>query len=173
MRTPAARLPRVAVTASNAVIVHEGRQVLVEIQRAILDVQSGAAHMRLHTTDGQCAGSGLLPNDSTNPAATAPFLPFLGCNDLTRPTPDAADGCAGASSTLFPFRQSKDIKLFSAYVQDQITWHSLGINLGLRNDYYDGFVTHDEVQPRLGVSYNIKRTNTVLRLATVLGPPAG
>jgi hypothetical protein len=125
------------------------------------------------TNASQCAGSGLFPNDSTNPAATAPFLPFLGCNDLTRPTPDAADGCAGANSTTFPFRGSKDIKLFSAYIQDQITWHNLGINLGLRNDYYDGFVTHDEVQPRLGLSYNIKRTNTVLRAsyARVLETP--
>src|SRR3954469_4464605 len=107
------------------------------------------------TNTSQCAGSGLFPNDSTNPAATSPFLPFLGCNDLTRPTPDAADGCATPNSTLFPFRGSKDIKLFSAYIQDQITWHNLGLNLGLRNDYYDGFVTHDEIQPRLGLSYNI------------------
>ena len=63
------------------------------------------------------------------------FLSFLGCNDLTRPSPDATDGCATPNSTVFPFRQSKDIKLFSAYVQDQITWHNVGINLGLRNDY--------------------------------------
>ena len=115
------------------------------------------------TNSSQCAGSGLFPNDSTNPAATSPFLPFVGCLDLTRPTPDAADGCTTPNSTVFPFRASKDIKLFSAYLQDQITWHNFGINLGLRNDYYDGFVTHNEVQPRVGVSYNIKRTNTVLR----------
>jgi len=101
------------------------------------------------TDPTQCAGSGLLPNDSTNPAATSPFLPFLGCHDLTRPNPASGDGCAASNSTVFPFRASKDIKLFSAYLQDQITWHNFGINLGLRNDYYDGFVTHDEVQPRV------------------------
>jgi len=125
------------------------------------------------TDPTQCAGSGLFPNDSTNPAATSPFLPFLGCHDLTRPSPASGDGCATPNSTLFPFRASKDIKLFSAYIQDQITWHNFGINVGLRNDYYDGFVTHNEVQPRVGVSYNIKRTNTVLRAsyARVLETP--
>ena len=40
---------------------------------------------------------------ASNPAATSPFLPFLGCNDLTRPTPYATDGCATSNSTLFPF----------------------------------------------------------------------
>jgi uncharacterized membrane protein (DUF4010 family) len=38
-------------------------------------------------------------------------------------------------------------------------------NVGLRGDFYNGLTTHKEAQPRLGVAYNIKRTNTVLRVS--------
>ena len=35
----------------------------------------------------------------------------------------------------------------------------------MRGDFYNGLTTHKEAEPRLGVSYNIKRTNTVLRVS--------
>src|SRR5438876_3141354 len=42
------------------------------------------------TDPTQCAGAGLQPNDGTVAnAAAAPFIPILGCIDLTRPTPAA------------------------------------------------------------------------------------
>jgi hypothetical protein len=40
----------------------------------------------------ECVGTN-QPNVASNPNATAPFLPLLGCYDLTRPTPSSADGC--------------------------------------------------------------------------------
>jgi len=122
----------------------------------------------------QCAGVGLSPNNGSNPAVTAsPFLPFLGCFDLTRPNPSAADNCASPTSTLFPFRGTTDIKETALFIQDAITQGNWTFNLGLRGDFYNGFSSHKEAEPRVGVAYNIKPTGTVLRAsyARVLETP--
>ena len=113
------------------------------------------------------------PNVASNPNATSPFLPFLGCLDLTRPTPSAADGCGSATSTLFPFLGHTDVKQLALFAQDTITKGPWSLNLGLRGDFYNGLTTHREAEPRLGVAYNVKKTNTVLRVsyARVLETP--
>jgi hypothetical protein len=125
------------------------------------------------TDPSQCAGAGFQANVAANPAATSPFQPFLGCFDLTRPNPAGADACGFGTSTLFPFNGHTDVKLFSLYLQDTITKGSWTFNLGLRGDFYNGLSTHKEAEPRVGVAYNIKRTNTVLRVsyARVLETP--
>jgi hypothetical protein len=43
----------------------------------------------------------------------------------------------------------------------------------VRGDFYNGLTTHKEAEPRLGVAYGIKKTNTVFRLsyARVLETP--
>jgi len=66
-----------------------------------------------------------------------------------------------------------DIKLLSLFVQDSITKGNWAFNLGLRGDIYNGLVSHKEAEPRVGVAYNIKRTNTILRTsyARVLETP--
>ena len=122
----------------------------------------------------QCTGAGFAPNDGSNPAVTVtPFQPFLSCLDLTRPNPAAADGCSSPVSTLFGFRGHADIKETSLYAQDAITTGPWTFNVGIRGDFYRGFASHNEAEPRLGIAYNIKKTNTVLRVsyARVLETP--
>src|SRR5437762_7266118 len=78
------------------------------------------------------------------------LLPF----DLTR------------GGALFGFRGHADIKEVGLYVQDTITAGNWSFNLGLRGDIYRGISSNDnQVEPRLGVAYNIKPTNTVLRVS--------
>jgi len=113
----------------------------------------------------QCAGAGLQPNIASNPNATSPFTPLLGCYDLTRATPSPNDNCSGSSSTLFPFRGHTDVKEAALYVQDQITKGNWSVNLGIRGDLYNGLVIARQAEPRLGVAYNIKKSNTVLRVS--------
>jgi hypothetical protein len=137
-------------------------------------VDSSGAPVSGFTDPSQCAGAGFAPNDGSNPAVTAsPFQPFLGCLDLTRPNPAAADGCLSPISTLFGFRGHTDIKETSLYAQDAITTGPWTFNVGIRGDFYRGFASHNEAEPRLGVAYNIKKTNTVLRVsyARVLETP--
>jgi len=111
----------------------------------------------------QCGGLGLFPNTAANPVATAPFNPTLACLDLTRPTPAISSGCANTTSTAFVFQGHTDVKLLSMYIQDAITKGSWTFNLGIRGDVYNGLANKSEAEPRLGIAYNIKKTNTVLR----------
>ena len=113
----------------------------------------------------QCAGAGNQPNVASNPNATAPFVPLLGCYDLTRPTPSSSDNCPNSTSNLFGFRGHTDVKLLSLFVQDSITKGNWAINLGLRGDVYNGLSSHGEAEPRVGIAYNIKQSNTVLRVS--------
>ena len=108
------------------------------------------------TGTDQC-GSPQNLGGSVNPGFNSLLLPL----DLTR------------GGTLFPFNGHADIKLLSMYVQDAITKGSWSLNLGLRGDVYNGFTSHSEPQPRVGIAYNVKKTNTVLRAsyARVLETP--
>lgn len=108
------------------------------------------------TDPGQCGGP-VNPGGSANPNFNSLLLPV----DLTR------------GGSLFPFNGHTDIKLVSMYLQDAITTGPWTFNLGLRGDIYNGFVSHSEAEPRLGIAYNVKRTNTVFRAsyARVLETP--
>jgi hypothetical protein len=66
---------------------------------------------------------------------------------------------------LFGFQGRTDVKEMALYVQDAITKGNWALNLGLRGDFYNALTTHREIEPRLGVAYNIKKTNTVLRVS--------
>jgi TonB dependent receptor len=98
------------------------------------------------TSTSQCAGVGAAPSPALDPN----LVPF----DLTH------DG-----STLFNFNGHTDVKELALYVQDTITKGNWNLNLGVRGDFYNGLTTHKEGEPRLGIAYNIKQTNTVLRVS--------
>jgi hypothetical protein len=66
--------------------------------------------------------------------------------------------------TLFPFHGRADIKQIAFYFQDTITKGNWAFNLGFRGDLYRGIVRDSQPEPRLGIAYNIKKTNTVLRV---------
>ena len=90
------------------------------------------------------------------------FIPLLGCIDLTR-TPSPADGCT-SSATHF-FHGHTDVKQLALYLQDTITVKNWSFNLGIRGDIYNGLSKATQAEPRLGVAYNIKQSNTVLRIS--------
>jgi hypothetical protein len=109
----------------------------------------------------------------TNPAncnqplqANTGFVPLLACYDLTRTGPlPASDGCPNPASGLYTFRGHSDIKEVALFIQDTIKAKNWVFNLGLRGDIYNGITIARQLQPRVGVAYNIKPTNTVLRVS--------
>jgi len=116
------------------------------------------------TSPTQCGGP-LNPGGSVNTGQAPPtpaFNPLLACYDLTRPTPAASDGCTNTTSTLYPFHGHTDVKELALYAIDNITWNNWVFNLGIRGDIYDGISGYNMAQPRLGISYNVKKTNTIL-----------
>jgi len=118
---------------------------------------------------GSCTGT-LEPNDGTDVRATVPaFIPALGCFDLTRPVLTAAaqtqDACAGTQTALFPFRGRADVKELALYLQDTISLGNWAFNVGFREDLYRGIVHDSQPQPRVGLAYNVKKTNSVFRVS--------
>ena len=116
---------------------------------------------------GDCSSA-----SSSNPAsyptpfaANASFVRLLGCFDLTRPTPSSGDACSNSASSLFVFRGHTDVKELALYAQDAITFRNWIFNVGVRGDFYNGLSVHREAEPRLGIAYNIKPSNTVLRIS--------
>jgi hypothetical protein len=92
---------------------------------------------------GQCAAAGYLANGN--------YLPVLAPYDLTR----------GGTSYFFLGRT--DVKELALYVEDQIKTGNWLFNLGIRGDLYNGLAIQRQAEPRVGLAYNFKRTNTVLR----------
>ena len=91
----------------------------------------------------QCAGAHL----SVNPDFVPGLLPF----DLLR------------GGGLFNFAGAATIKQQAFYVQDDITAGNASLKLGVRADRYDGLVSQSLLQPRLGLSYSVPSSHTVLR----------
>jgi hypothetical protein len=121
----------------------------------------------LITDPAQC-GDPMDPGGIENAGQLAPipaFNPLLACYDLTRPAPALSSGCANTTSAPFFFRGHTDIKELALYVMDTISWKNWSFNLGLRGDKYNGISSDGQVQPRLGISYNIKPSSTVLRVS--------
>ena len=88
----------------------------------------------------------VVPN-AANPDFSAGLLPY----DLTR------------GGQLFTFQGHTDIKQEALYFQDSITIKNLNVMLGVRADNYNGLSSRTGIQPRVGLSYQIKKTGTVLR----------
>jgi len=116
----------------------------------------------------QCGLAGAVPNTGqgffASGAPVPAFNPILACYDLTRTAPlPASDGCSGSTSAPYGFYGHTDIKEFAFYVMDTINVRNWTFNLGLRFDKYNGIASAAQGEPRVGVAYNIKQTNTVIR----------
>ena len=64
---------------------------------------------------------------------------------------------------LFAFRGHTAVKELALYLQDTISAGNWSFSLGMRGDLYRGISRGGQAEPRLGVAYHIKPTNTVLR----------
>ena len=97
------------------------------------------------TDPSQCAAANYLPNPA--------FLPVLLPYDLTR------------GGGVYSFFGHTDVKELALYIEDQIKAGNWLFNVGIRGDLYNGLAAARQAEPRLGVSYNFKPTNTVLRVS--------
>ena len=150
--------------AQDRTLTNAGVRTALSYVKGIHNLKIGATYQQTFLNEDDGLGivdSGLIPSltDSNGSpcfvngvAVASPctdLLPF----DLTR------------SGKLFAFRGHTDVKQLALYIQDQITKGAWSFNVGLRGDFYNGLTTHKEAEPRLGIAYNIKRSNTVLRVS--------
>jgi hypothetical protein len=110
----------------------------------------------------QCTGA-LQPNVSTNPNAPGNNPLTAALYPLYNPTLAPYDLTRGGG--LYNFFGHTDVKELAMYVEDAITWKGFDFNLGIRGDLYNGLTVAHAAEPRLGVAYNIKQSNTVLRFS--------
>ena len=90
-----------------------------------------------------CAPAGFVANPNLLPG----LVPF----DLTR------------NGALLRFHEKGNVNQQAVFAQDTLTLGNLSLDLGLRFDHYDGLSKDNLLQPRVGASYLLKSTGTVLR----------
>ena len=90
-----------------------------------------------------CAPNGYLQN----PSIAAGLIPF----DLTR------------GGSRFDFHGYANIKEVALYAQDSVKLGQWEVDGGLREDIYRGLSNASALEPRVGISYSFKPTNTVIR----------
>ncbi|MGC1416541.1 MAG: TonB-dependent receptor [Candidatus Acidiferrum sp.] len=152
--------------AQNRTLTNAGVRSDISYVKGINNIKAGVTYEQTFLTENDGFGivdptilpsltdSGGLPcyNPVTNQAIDAPCTTLLPI-DLTR---------GGATYT---FRGHTDVKELALYAEDVISKDNWSFNLGIRGDFYNGLSTARQAEPRLGVSYNIKKTNTILRLS--------
>jgi hypothetical protein len=100
------------------------------------------------SSPSQCSGAGEFSNSA---AVGGTYSPVLAPYDLTR------------GGSLFSYFGHTDIKEYALYAEDQIKIANWLFNVGARFDGYNGLAVAHQFEPRLGLSYTVKRTGTVLR----------
>jgi hypothetical protein len=135
--------------------------------KGIHNVKAGVTYEHTFLTENDNLGiidPNLLPSTTDN-AGVPCFDPVT--NTATPGTP-----CATLlpidltrAGSLFAFHGHKDVKELALYLQDTITKGSWSFNLGIRGDLYRGLSSTSQAEPRVGIAYNIKPSNTVLRIS--------
>jgi hypothetical protein len=97
------------------------------------------------TNPDDCAAAGFTANPD--------LLPGLPAYDLTR------------GGKPFQFQGSTNVNQYAFYIHDSMKFGNLSLQAGLRMDVYRGIVSDSSAQPRVGASYLIKPTGTVVRAA--------
>jgi hypothetical protein len=92
-----------------------------------------------------------ITDPAFNPPGSPGFIPTLRAHDLSR------------GGRLFRFSESATGGFYSAFVQDQARWGRFTAALGLRFDAYRFLVNASQFQPRLGLSFNLRETGTIVR----------
>ncbi len=91
--------------------------------------------------------------DGVTSFANSGYLPVLAPYDLTR---------GGAD---YSWLGHADVKELALYIEDQVKLGQWNLNLGIRGDKYNGLTGSSQTEPRLGVAYHVKPSNTILSVS--------
>ncbi|HXN46621.1 MAG TPA: TonB-dependent receptor, partial [Bryobacteraceae bacterium] len=140
-------------------------KVGTQIQRTPLSesFQFGITDPNYNPVCLDASGNGLALPGVTDPAACANVNPAYVANPNLQPGIVPYDLTRGGSP--FNFHGSHTIAQYGFFATDSIKLGHFTIDAGLRDDQYDGLVTANGIQPRVGVSYLVPKSNTVLRVA--------
>lgn len=94
-----------------------------------------------------------LVDPALNDPASPNFNPVLAPYDLTR------------GGVTYSWHGQTDVKQLALYGQDQIKAGNWLLNLGIRGDMYNGLAIQRQAEPRVGISYTVPHSGTVLRVS--------
>ena len=141
-------------------LLNAGVRSAVTYAKGIHNLKVGVQYEHTFLTEGDTIGivdPGLVPSlNCQNPdGSPLPGTPcaILAPYDLT------------LRGTPFSFHGHADVKELALYVQDAINWKNWSFNLGIRGDVYNGLSKASQAEPRLGISYKVKPTSTVLHVS--------
>jgi hypothetical protein len=152
----------------NRKLTNTGLRSNVSYVKGIHNVKVGVTYEQTFLTEDDGIGivdpglvAGLTPSCLSATGQPVPGTPcaVLAPYDLT------GGGGRYAVGSLFAFHGHTDVKELALYAQDAITKGNWSLNVGLREDVYNGLATANQIEPRLGIAYNIKPSNTVLRIS--------
>jgi hypothetical protein len=135
------------------------QQESVAQQRSLLNAGTHADISYAHGVNnaklgGMYSQTFLRENDQigiVDPTLNATYSPVLAPYDLTR------------GGHYYAWHGQADVKQLALYGEDTITAGNWLFNLGIRGDMYNGLTIQKEAEPRVGLSYSVKKTGTVLR----------
>ena len=67
--------------------------------------------------------------------------------------------------TFYSWHGRADVKQLALYGEDEMTLGNWLVNFGIRGDVYNGLTIQRQAEPRAGVSYDVKKTGTVMRMS--------
>ena len=148
----------------NRTLANTGLRSSLSYVKGIHNIKMGAVYEQTFLTENDNVG---IVDPTYLPSLTdANGLPcFAGGVALDAPCTTLLPYDLTQGGGLYSYHAHTDVKQLALYAQDSITKGNWAVNLGLRGDFYNGLTTHREAEPRLGVAYNIKRTNTILRVS--------
>jgi hypothetical protein len=130
-------------------LANTGVRADVAYVKGIHNIKVGGQFQRTFLNEGFQFG---ITDPDFNAPSSPDFIPGLLPFDLTR------------GGRLFAFNGRATIKQEALFAQDAMNFkNGLTVSLGLRFDNYKGLSKGKSLQPRLGVSYLFKPTNTVVR----------
>jgi hypothetical protein len=148
-------------------LTNAGLRSDISYVKGMHNVKAGVTYQQTFLTENDSLGivdPNLLPS-TANPDGTPCFDATTGIAQPGSPCAILLPSDLTRGGALFTFRGHADVKELSLYVQDTITKNNWSFNLGIRGDMYRGLSSANQAEPRLGISYNIKPSSTVLRIS--------
>jgi|HubBroStandDraft_6_1064221.scaffolds.fasta_scaffold31714_2 hypothetical protein len=130
--------------------------------KGIHNVKAGVTYEQTFLTENDTIG---IVDPTLIPSITPSCLDANGNPIPGGPCAILAPHDLTTGGTPFLFHGHTDVKELSMYVQDTITKRNWTFNLGIRGDVYNGLSTGSQAEPRVGIAYNVQKTNTVLRVS--------
>ena len=148
-------------------LANTGLRSDVSYVKGIHNVKAGATYQQTFLTENDRLGiidPSILPG-TTNPDGTPCFNSAIGVAQPGSPCAAILPLDLTRGGGLYTFHGHTDVKELALYVQDTITKGNWSFNLGVRGDMYRGLSSSSQIEPRLGIAYNIKPSSTVMRIS--------